>query len=134
MKKELVALALLLLILAGNVWNQRRLETLTSGLETLAEEAYASARKGHWQEAAEAKTFLVRISLKGLDRMGLLNEISRFLSLVMGANMRRLNLSADNGIFEGYIDLYVNSKDVLEKILKKLTTIEGIESVSRIDL
>ena len=87
-----------------------------------------------WQEAAEAKTFLVRISLKGLDRMGLLNEISRFLSLVMGANMRRLNLSADNGIFEGYIDLYVNSKDVLEKILKKLTTIEGIESVSRIDL
>ena len=87
-----------------------------------------------WQEAAEAKTFLVRISLKGLDRMGLLNEISRFLSLVMGANMRRLNLSADNGIFEGYIDLYVNSKEVLEKILKKLTTIEGIESVSRIDL
>ena len=57
-----------------------------------------------------------------------------FLSLVMGANMRRLNLSADNGLFEGYIDLYVNSKDVLEKILKKLTTIEGIESVSRIDL
>ena len=87
-----------------------------------------------WLEAAEAKAFLVRISLKGLDRMGLLNEISRFLSLVMGANMRRLNLSADNGIFEGYIDLYVNSKDVLEKILKKLTTIEGIESVSRIDL
>jgi GTP pyrophosphokinase len=87
-----------------------------------------------WLEAAEAKAFLVRISLKGLDRVGLLNEISRFLSLVMGANMRRLNLSADDGIFSGYIDLYVNSKDVLEKILRKLTTIEGIESVSRIDL
>ena len=87
-----------------------------------------------WLEAAETRAFLVRISLKGLDRMGLLNEISRFLSLVMGANMRRLNLSADDGIFEGYIDLYVNSKEVLEKILRKLTTIEGIESVSRIDL
>ena len=87
-----------------------------------------------WLEVAESQAFLVRISLKGLDRMGLLNEISRFLSLVMGANMRRLNLSADNGLFEGYIDLYVNSKDVLEKILKKLTTIEGIETVSRIDL
>ena len=87
-----------------------------------------------WLEAAETNAFLVRISLKGLDRVGLLNEISRFLSLVMGANMRRLNLSADDGIFEGYIDLYVNSKDVLEKILKRLTTIQGIESVSRIDL
>ena len=87
-----------------------------------------------WLDAAQPQAFLVRISLKGLDRVGLLNEISRFLSLVMGANMRRLNLSADDGIFEGYIDLYVNSTDVLSKIIKKLATIEGIESVSRIDL
>jgi len=87
-----------------------------------------------WLEAAGQQAFLVRISLKGLDRVGLLNDISRFLSLVMGANMRRLNLSADDGIFEGYIDLYVNDKKVLEKIIRKLTTIDGIESVSRIDL
>ena len=87
-----------------------------------------------WLEVAKPQAFLVRISLKGLDRVGLLNEISRFLSLVMGANMRRLNLSADDGIFEGYIDLYVNSTEVLAKIIKKLSTIEGIESVSRIEL
>ena len=87
-----------------------------------------------WLEETGNKSFLVRISLKGLDRMGLLNEISRYLSLVMGANMRKLNLSADQGIFEGYIDLYVNSRDVLDKIIKKLGTIEGIESVSRVDL
>ena len=87
-----------------------------------------------WLEEQGSKSFLVRISLKGLDRVGLLNEISRFLSLVMGANMRRLNLSADDGIFEGYIDLYVNSTEVLSKIIKKLSTIEGIESVSRVEL
>ena len=87
-----------------------------------------------WLEETGDKSFLVRISLKGLDRMGLLNEISRYLSLVMGANMRKLNLSADQGIFEGYIDLYVNSRDVLDKIIKKLGTIEGVESVSRVDL
>ncbi|MBR1490726.1 MAG: bifunctional (p)ppGpp synthetase/guanosine-3',5'-bis(diphosphate) 3'-pyrophosphohydrolase [Bacteroidales bacterium] len=87
-----------------------------------------------WLEEQESKSFLVRISLKGLDRVGLLNEISRFLSLVMGANMRRLNLSADEGIFSGYIDLYVNSKDVLEQILRKLSHIDGIESVSRSEL
>jgi GTP pyrophosphokinase len=87
-----------------------------------------------WLEVAKPQAFLVRISLKGLDRVGLLNEISRFLSLVMGANMRRLNLSADEGIFSGYIDLYVNSKDVLEQILRKLSHIDGIESVSRSEL
>ncbi len=54
MKKELVALLLLLLILAGNIWNQRRLDRLTVGLDRLTEEAFASARDGRWQEAEEA--------------------------------------------------------------------------------
>ena len=54
MKKELVALLLLLLILAGNIWNQRRLDRLAAGLDRLTEEAFASARDGRWQEAEEA--------------------------------------------------------------------------------
>ncbi len=87
-----------------------------------------------WPDETMEKSFLVRISLKGLDRVGLLNEISRYLSLVMGVNMRRLVLSADEGLFEGYIDLYVNSKDVLEKMIKKLSGVDGIESVSRSEL
>ena len=84
-----------------------------------------------WTEQKEDKSFLVRISLRGLDRMGLLNEISRYLSVVMGVNMRGLNIRADGGVFEGYIDLYVNSRDILDKVIKKLSSIEGIENVSR---
>jgi len=48
--------------------------------------------------------------------------------------MRRLNLAAEGGLFEGYIDLYVNSKDILDKMIKKLSSIEGIENVSRSEL
>ena len=87
-----------------------------------------------WTEQKEDKSFLVRISLRGLDRMGLLNEISRYLSVVMGVNMRALNIRADGGVFEGYIDLYVNSRDILDKVIKKLSSIEGIENVSRTTL
>ena len=87
-----------------------------------------------WLEQAEDTSFLVRISLKGLDRVGMLNEITRRVSLVMGVNMRRLNLAAEDGLFEGYIDLYVNSKDILDKMIKKLASIEGIENVSRSEL
>ena len=87
-----------------------------------------------WLEQAEDNSFLVRISLKGLDRVGMLNEITRRVSLVMGVNMRRLNLVAEGGLFEGDIDLYVNSKDILDKMIKKLASIEGIENVSRREL
>ncbi len=87
-----------------------------------------------WLEQAEDNSFLVRISLRGLDRVGMLNEITRRVSLVMGVNMRRLNLVAEGGLFEGDIDLYVNSKDILDKMIKKLASIEGIENVSRREL
>ncbi|MBO4756742.1 MAG: hypothetical protein J5519_08290, partial [Bacteroidales bacterium] len=88
-----------------------------------------------WLEhAAEDNSFLVRLSLRGIDRVGLLNEISRYLSLVMGVNMRRLNLSAESGLFEGYIDLYVNSREILEKMIRKLSSIVGIDNVSRSEL
>ena len=87
-----------------------------------------------WLDQAEDRAFLVRISLKGLDRMGLLNEISRYVSLVMGVNMRRLNLQADGGIFDGFIDLYVPSRETLEEMMKNLQSINGIENVSRTEI
>ena len=87
-----------------------------------------------WLDSAEDQSFLVRISLKGIDRMGLLNEISRYVSLVMGVNMRRLNLQADGGIFDGYIDLYVPSKETLEEMMKNLQSIDGIDNVTRVEI
>ncbi len=87
-----------------------------------------------WLEQAEDTSFLVRISLRGIDRVGMLNDITRYLSLVMGVNMRRLSLQAESGLFEGYIDLYVNSRDILDKLIKKLSSIEGIDNVTRSEL
>ena len=48
--------------------------------------------------------------------------------------MRRLSLGAEEGIFEGYIDIYVNSRDVLDKMMKKLSLIDGIQSVVRSEI
>ena len=87
-----------------------------------------------WEVPAEEKSFLVRISLKGIDRVGLLNEISRYISLVMGVNMRKINLGSSEGIFEGYIELMVRDKRILEEMIVKLGTIEGIQSVTRTDI
>ena len=52
MKKEIVALTLLLLILAGNIWNQHRLDELTAGLLSLTESAYTAALARDWTEAS----------------------------------------------------------------------------------
>ena len=86
-----------------------------------------------WEKDSD-QSLLVRLSLKGLDRIGIINEISRYISLVMSVNIRKFCLGTEEGIFEGYIDLYVHDKEDLEKLIKKLNKIEGVQSVVRSDV
>ena len=88
-----------------------------------------------WEHAkTQNLSFLVRLSLKGIDRIGIINDITRYISFVMSVNIRKFCLSTEDGIFDGFIDLYVNDMSDLEKLMKKLQKIEGIQSVIRTDL
>ena len=78
--------------------------------------------------------FTVRLSLKGVDRVGMINEITRYVSLVMGVNIRRFNLGSEDGVFEGYMDVCVNERKLLDTLVKKLRSIEGIQSVIRTEI
>ncbi len=88
-----------------------------------------------WEYAqSQNLSFLVRLSLKGFDRIGIINDITRYISFVMSVNIRSFSLSTEDGIFSGHIDLYVHEMGDLEKLMKKLRKIEGIQSVVRTDL
>lgn len=78
--------------------------------------------------------FPVRISLKGIDKIGMLSEITNYISNVMGVNMRKLQLGGENGVFEGYIEMLVRDKRNLQKMLEDLRKIDGIEDVVRTDI
>ena len=88
-----------------------------------------------WEHAkTQNLSFLVRLSLKGFDRIGMINDISRYISFVMSVNIRKFCLSTEDGVFDGYIDLYVHDMGDLDKLVRRLQKIEGIQSVIRTDL
>ena len=88
-----------------------------------------------WEHAkTQNLSFLVRLSLKGFDRIGMINDITRYISFVMSVNIRKFCLGTEDGVFEGYIDLYVHEMNDLDKLIKRLQKIEGIQSVIRTDL
>ncbi len=89
--------------------------------------------KTQW-ESAEGQSFPVRISLRGIDRVGLLNDITGYISVVMGVNIRKLNLVTEEGIFEGYIDMLINNREVLDTMISKLKGIKGLQSVMRTEV
>jgi GTP pyrophosphokinase len=89
--------------------------------------------KAKWTSKQEI-AFLAGIKVIGTDRMGMIKDISELISNDLKVNMRSLTIDTDNGIFEGSIQLYVDDTSHLNKLIKKMTKIEGIESVNRYDI
>ena len=77
--------------------------------------------------------FLARISMNGIDRLGLVNEITNIISSELKVNMNRINISVNNGIFEGTIDVYVHHAKDLNSLIMKISGINGIDNVRRVE-
>ncbi len=77
---------------------------------------------------------LARIRLWGMDRLGILNDVTKSISLDLNINLRKVNVETHDGVFEGFLDCYVHNIEDLEKIMSILRTIKGIESVTRVDI
>ena len=86
------------------------------------------------EEANSGSSYLARVKLKGTDRIGMINDITRLTSKDLSVNIRRFNLGAEEGIFDGFIDLYVHNINDLDNLIDKLKKIKGIETVVRTEL
>lgn len=78
--------------------------------------------------------FPVRISIRGIDRVGICNDITSTISSSMGINMRRLTLGAEEGIFEGFIEVLVSEKSVLDKLISAIRRVDGVQKIVRTDM
>ncbi|MFO7573601.1 MAG: RelA/SpoT family protein [Bacteroidales bacterium] len=78
-------------------------------------------------------SFLARIKMSGIDRVGLASDITHIISHELNVNMRNINISVNNGIFEGVIDLYVHHSNDLNNLILKISNIKGLEAVSRVE-
>ena len=87
--------------------------------------------KAKWREN-EKITFLAGIKLVGIDRKGLLQEITSVISEVWNINIRGLVMESSEGIFEGSLMVYISDAENLSKLIDNIKAIDGIEKVVRI--
>jgi len=81
---------------------------------------------------AESFQNRVKIEIEGLDRMGMINDITAVISGSMGMDMKSMSIESNNGIFTGNINLEVKNKSQLEETFKKLKDINGVSRVRRL--
>lgn len=114
---------------------------LTIHKKTCPEADKIASKHGDWVVVPEwsdlklqTVEFSSKIGIKGIDRVGLLNEITQYISLKMGVNIRSITLKSDSGVCEGYIDILVKDRSILDDIIRKIESIDGINTVTRTDM
>ncbi len=76
--------------------------------------------------------FIVPIQIKGIDGLGVLNEITAIISQQMNTSIQKLNLECFDGIFEGTFWINVHDVDDVQELCTALKKVKHIKTIARI--
>jgi guanosine-3',5'-bis(diphosphate) 3'-pyrophosphohydrolase len=84
-----------------------------------------------WIDSSQ-QVFKAVIKLTGIDKLGLVNSITKVVSENMNVNIKTIKFDTDSGTFNGEIAVEVNNTNFVEKLMERLQKINGIEKVFRV--
>ena len=76
--------------------------------------------------------FNATIRLGGIDRRGMINDVTLIISNQLSVDIRGLAFTTKDGIFEGTIDLRVHDREDVKAIMDKLKKVDGLKEISQI--
>ena len=71
------------------------------------------------------------IRLSGIDRLGLVNEVTNLISNAHNVDITQIHFDTENGTFTGEIKLHVRHASTLYVLINKLEKVTGIDKVVR---
>lgn len=75
--------------------------------------------------------FASTIRVVGNDDIGIVTNISSIIAKEPKASLRNISIDSHDGIFHGYLVVGVENTEVLENLIKKITTVKGVKDVQR---
>jgi len=75
----------------------------------------------------------VSLQLKGIDRDGLVNEVSNVIAQINKVKFNNISIDGDEGYFEGTITVSIQNKKHLDTLINSLKKIEGIDKINRLN-
>ncbi len=79
------------------------------------------------------QTFLETIEIRGIDKVGMVIEIVQIVSKKFNLNIHDIHFTAEGGIFNGTLQLYVHDTEELQTICNTLHKVKEIKSAQRIE-
>ena len=76
--------------------------------------------------------FDATIEVNGIDRKGMLRDVSEVISNKMNVNIHKVAFTADEGIFKGTIEIRVHDREEVKVIMGRLKKIPDLQEVKQI--
>lgn len=75
--------------------------------------------------------FDATISIRGIDRHGMLHDLAEAISADPTVNIRRVTINTNEGLFDGQIEVSVHNRSEERSLINSLKKIEGLKEAKR---
>ena len=73
------------------------------------------------------------VEIKGFDHKGMNFDVAKVITDELDINIHRFTVTAEEGIFDGSIELRVHDRSDVKLIMDRLKKVDGIQEVMRIN-
>jgi GTP pyrophosphokinase len=80
---------------------------------------------------SSSEEFNAILKLTGIDKRGLVNDVTRMISNSMSVNINKINFDSEDSYFTGIIHVSVPNKNILTKLVQNLSKVNGIDKIVR---
>lgn len=88
--------------------------------------------KAKWIDSTQQE-FKVILNVSGVDHRGIVNNLTRIISNNMHVFIHSINITGNEGVFDGKLSISVKNKTQLNKLIESIKKVEGVKKVDRVN-
>ncbi|WP_440880917.1 RelA/SpoT family protein [Tenacibaculum sp. C7A-26P2] len=85
-----------------------------------------------WIDSTQQE-YKITLKFSGIDKKGIANNITRIVSNSIDTYIYGINITGDDGVFEGNITIGVKNKAQVNNLIDKMKKIDGVQKVDRVN-
>ncbi len=84
-----------------------------------------------WEDHSDK--FLASIRIEGIDQKGILQAIVNIISTNMSINMKKMNVTSDQGVFRCDLDILISDAKAVTNLCREIKKVKGVNSATRMN-
>ena len=114
-----------------NDLGQVEVHSLTCPRAQVLKASYGNRILATQWEVVQTK-FRAELLIRGIDRQGILSELTAMISTQLGIDIRALNIAAQGEVFECRLGVMVDDAGAVDDLCSKVKKIQGVKSAVRV--